>query len=400
MNTEDKFKIAPDTLSGFNSMPAKPEQDSVPQLPKFKQENKLPDADSISFSSQVPENLAIAKSNNREEPKTSAPSAVAPKILAKDSLKPQPVKELPAHTKFIDKFILIVVLYFVCLLFLHSIDGIKLSIYSAMSNLLSPGNYVETQADYADYFGSIGQYDKSASIYLAVIERIKSTRMNSQLLSLTELKLANSLLNSGDLSKSKQASQLVEIALSHIGNPDQDTPKGLVETLRSLGEKYTNKNEPYIAYPLVEAASRFWKTGPTTQSEGNTYADLGECFENKGDWQLVYQCYAHAYSITKSWGDADYNVYRLGKMGLAKNNLGQIEEATQLFKQAIKMDERIHKNNLDWSEIYASTYISNLVQMQKTAEAEAFVKNHPHYKNTLQAYQKSKQQLSTKNTHG
>ena len=238
-------------------------------------------------------------------------------------LKLKTAKEFPAQSKFIDKFIYVILAYIVCLFFLLPIDGLKLSLYSAMSGFLSPTNYVETQLEYADYLRSTNQYTLARSLYSTVIEKLKSTNGNNQLLALAELKLAiaKSILTRG-ASKSEQVA-IVDQALTGLGDPNPDTPKTLVETLRSLSEEYRNNNQPYRAYALLQAASRFWKTGPTSQSEGNTYSDLGETFEAKGDWQYVYKCYAHAYSVTKSCGDHDFNVYRLGKMALAKNMLDE-----------------------------------------------------------------------------
>lgn len=77
MNKENELKVGPNSLSDLKGVTVEPQKDPVPQKSEFKQENKLPDTDSIKLS--VEEKLSIAKADNTDE-KKSALSLLAEKM--------------------------------------------------------------------------------------------------------------------------------------------------------------------------------------------------------------------------------------------------------------------------------------------------------------------------------
>ena len=280
-----------------------------------------------------------------------------------------------------------------------AIIGMRLSALYGLSNALPAAQSIQIILAYADNLTSTKHYDQAISIYKIAREKIKQLNLDKQLLSLADFKLAQVSSDTGS-SKNKEMDEILDEGLTNLGEPKDSTPTNLVETIRRLGVYYIDKGDPYRAYPLVQAASRFWHTGITRNSEGNTYADLGEAFRNKQAWALAYICYEHAFSQTKSWGDADYNAYRLSQMGLAKAHLNKTKEALALLSQAMEMDKRVHKGGLSYSAPQLPVYVDTLIRSNEIYEAKKVLKNFYSYfdakdyydcqKKLALAYQKNK----------
>ncbi len=253
------------------------------------------------------------------------------------------------------------------------IIGLRLSALSTIANVLPPVNYVEAKIDYADYLQSKKQYKQAAAIYSSIIQKIKTTNMDKQLLSLVNLDLAQAIIenrsNTNNEAETEKARRLVKEALNNIGEPTPNTPRQLLYTLVDVGEDFIDRDDPNTASPLIWTASRFWKTGPIEVSEGNTFADLGCSLRKKHQWASAYKAFEHAFSITKSWGDGNYNVYRLCQMGFAKAKMNGSQEAVDLFSRAIAMDQRLHKGGLDWGLGYLTTYLDSLIKLKRLDEA-------------------------------
>jgi tetratricopeptide (TPR) repeat protein len=266
-----------------------------------------------------------------------------------------------------------------------AIIGMRLSALYGVSNALPAAQSIQIILAYADNLASTKHYDQAISIYKIATKKIKQLNLDKQLLGLADFKLAQVLLESTP-EKSKEIDEVINEGLTSLGNPQESTPTNLVETIRRLGVYYTDKGDPYRAYPLVEAASRFWRTGITRNSEGNTYADLGEKFKDKQAWALAYICYEHAFSQTKSWGDADYNAYRLSQMGLAKAHLNKTEEAVALLSQAMEMDKRVHRGGLSYSAPQLPVYVDSLIKLNEIFQAKKVLKDYYSYFDTKDYY--------------
>ncbi len=259
-----------------------------------------------------------------------------------------------------------------------AIIGTRLSALYAVRNALPAAQSIQIILAYADNLASTKHYDQAINIYKIAATKIQQLNLDKQLLSLADFKLAQ-VLSEVKSSKDKAMDDLINEALTNLGDPNDHTPTNLVETIRKLGVYYIDKDDPYRAYPLVQAASRFWQTGITRNSEGNTYADLGEKFEARQAWALAYICYEHAFSQTKSWGDADYNTYRLSHMGLAKARLNKTKEAVELLSQAMEMDKRVHRGGLSYSAPQLPVYVDSLIKLNEIFQAKKILKDYYSY---------------------
>ena len=286
--------------------------------------------------------------------------------------------------------IIVIASYVLLANLLSPMVGLRLAILSNMANNMSVPQYVALKTDYADYLCSVKQYNQAVTIYTNVINQLKATNADKQLLGFVDLRLAQLLIQRN---QSNEMEKLIKEALPYLGKPNAGTPAGLVETLRSLGMHYVNSDDPHTGGPLIWTAARFWKTGPTTQSEGNTFADLGYALGEQSDWAASYKAYEHAYSITESWGNANYNVYRLGGMGLAKANMEQPQEAAGLLQRAIEMDEKIDKDQLYYGRRYVEPYAGTLIESNQLDKVEDVIAKYNLWFSP-EAYYKTFQQLA------
>ena len=329
-------------------------------------------------------------------------ASAAPKAISPVQSKRQDKKSFPPE--FFVQFMILVGLYTISLVFFGFFTAYKLSFHSTLADVLyaEPNvQYLDAKLEYADNFlnsGDTRQYEKARPIYLALVEKLKSIHSTPpQLLAVAKLKLA--LLDLLTYQQ-KEAASLAKEVMDNLGEPNKKTPPALVDALRALGQVYVDRDDPYSAWPLISAAGRFWQTGLTKQTEGNTFADLGHLFRQQQDWPLAFKCFEQAYAASSGAGDADFNVYRLGEMASAHAYMGQYKEAIPIFAKAIAMDENVHHGDLYYGANYLSTYVWSLCQLNQLDEANKVMDRYSqllakykklysdsYYKDWLQSYE-------------
>ncbi len=370
---------------------------------------KTPTEGSFKIKSEIKpaeQKLAVTPAQSTEQVNNNASKAEAVKsgafgLSGSENLETnkRPLLTEPLSQKHIAIVGIILVICLSIALYSPNILGMRLNALYAISNALPPSQSVQIVLAYADALTATKHYEQAISIYKTAAKQIKASNLNKQLLSLVDFKLAQILLETEPV-KTEEINDFIKEAMANLGDPNRSTPTNLVETIRGLAVYYTDKDDPYAAYPLAKTASRFWQTGATRNSEGNTYQDIGEKFKDKQAWGLAYICYERAFSISKDWGNTNFNAYRLGEMGLAKAKLEQTKEVADLLKRAMDIDQKVHNGSLYNTADCLPAYVNCLINLSEIYEAKKVIRQFYTYfdakdyydcqKKLALAYQKNK----------
>jgi len=148
-----------------------------------------------------------------------------------------------------------------------------------------------------------------------------------------QMSLAKQYIDHGD---EPSARKIWQEQMKYLDAPQSQAPRDLTETLLKLAEHYAPQ-DILSARILYLATIRFWPHAPGCNTLSNVEQDLASVDLPLGRVAEANQQYKNALAISLSWGNADYNVYRLREVARTDLMLKRFADAIPYAEKSLKM---------------------------------------------------------------
>lgn len=229
-------------------------------------------------------------------------------------------------------------------LFGNYIETWHLATIAQLAEMTNNPNWLDARVEYINSLGVSGS--PMVMMQLLVAECEKKFGISDPRTGYAQLIYANYLYrNTGKL-----AFDPIEKALPSFRNYSVNVPAKATDALQNMARVYQYNHEYKNSIPLFEAAIRLWPHLPGSGTLTNACADLADSFENLNDYANAYKYMKMALDGTLSWGNTDYNVYRMYKLAFYSRMLKDYDLAVKYANDAIAMANRFDANN-DWARL-------------------------------------------------
>jgi len=278
--------------------------------------------------------IVVGESQTRDAPVRRATSNPPDKI--------SPNKLSLQHKKLTD-----ILPYFFALLLLCGAGGfiqiLRASSLAALTEHFSSGPpsavYILAQKDLAVSLAKNGHYAEACKQYEHLIGKLTTAYgARDQRTIFAELSLASLNLEKGD---ETSAHNIWQNKLIMLAKPQSTAPRELTQLLLDLARQY----EAYdydVARRFYLLALNFWTHAPARDSISNAKSDLASVYWHLDNMVEANKYFLEAYSVTKGWGNTNYNVYRLSYIASSFNELGNFKEAEKYADLLLQMGEKVY----------------------------------------------------------
>jgi tetratricopeptide (TPR) repeat protein len=186
--------------------------------------------------------------------------------------------------------------------------------------------------------GANGNVAEMVREYNELASQVKSKFGDSdQLTCFVRLSLANEYIRQGH---EPEARKIWQEQMQYIDHPQQHPPREITKLLVGLAEYYSSVGQDQAAArQFYLAAVKFYPFAPINNSLSNLEQDLAAVDLNLGYVAEANEYFKKTLALTLSWGNSDYNLYRLREVVRTDILLKHYADAIPYAERAVKMSE-------------------------------------------------------------